>query len=367
YRVLHLNNPELQKSVLQLDGGLEFLYNLGYIPSQENRQQLVCRRPNPSAIKACLRCLTAKIEHLRNEKLSTSSPALNHLEPHIPMGALDQLGSMKKSSSVPTTETSSAPRTNTVSHLIAIPTQPQSLFQVRSQSDQSQFKQSQPNQFQPNQSQPKQSQPNQSQPNQSQPNQSRTSTMDSPNTEKKRPPPPKMRPPPPKKALTQQNVLMPRPAAATTVVASTPPPPTTASLSQKHTAPHAHSHFQPPEEVNEIKKIWWKVIVFVSHATDEILDNDGTDAGGKKRRTITKKAKTTKTSNVNSTASLSKHGVHQAFALHKFILHHRHHQSVRQHQVSDDLQTVANSVNQAIALLQTQLLGDTTYQFIYIY
>ncbi|ETO23762.1 hypothetical protein RFI_13419, partial [Reticulomyxa filosa] len=67
YRILYVNNPQLQKSLLVFDGGLEFLYNLGYAPTRENKQKLVCEYPNARVINACLLCLTDKIDSLRNE------------------------------------------------------------------------------------------------------------------------------------------------------------------------------------------------------------------------------------------------------------------------------------------------------------
>ncbi|ETO24878.1 hypothetical protein RFI_12280, partial [Reticulomyxa filosa] len=73
YRSLYLNNPQLQKSLLVYDGGLEFLYNLGYIPTREDNQKLVCHRPNARVVNACLVCLSDKIDSLRNETAVSAS------------------------------------------------------------------------------------------------------------------------------------------------------------------------------------------------------------------------------------------------------------------------------------------------------
>eukprot|EP01083_Nonionella_stella_P214914 773980_1 len=73
YRTLYLNNPKLQHTVLAFDGGLEFLYNLGFEPHAISRDKLVCHEVNSRVVQACLICLEDKIEVLsydvnRNQK-----------------------------------------------------------------------------------------------------------------------------------------------------------------------------------------------------------------------------------------------------------------------------------------------------------
>eukprot|EP01084_Bolivina_argentea_P170220 294954_1 len=62
YRTLYLNNPKLQHTVLAFDGGLEFLYNLGFEPHAISRDKLVCHQVNTRVVQACLICLEDKIE-----------------------------------------------------------------------------------------------------------------------------------------------------------------------------------------------------------------------------------------------------------------------------------------------------------------
>jgi len=64
YRTLYLNNPKLQHTVLAFDGGLEFLYNLGFEPHVTARDKLVCHEVNSRVVQACLICLEDKIEVL---------------------------------------------------------------------------------------------------------------------------------------------------------------------------------------------------------------------------------------------------------------------------------------------------------------
>merc|ERR1712176_1179054 len=64
YRTLYLNNPKLQRTVLAFDGGLEFLYNLGFEPHHEAKDKLVCHKVNARVVQACLICLEDKIEVL---------------------------------------------------------------------------------------------------------------------------------------------------------------------------------------------------------------------------------------------------------------------------------------------------------------
>jgi len=64
YRTLYLNNPKLQHTVLAFDGGLEFLYNLGFEPHAISRDKLVCHEVNSRVVQACLICLEDKIEVL---------------------------------------------------------------------------------------------------------------------------------------------------------------------------------------------------------------------------------------------------------------------------------------------------------------
>ena len=64
YRTLYLNNPKLQHTVLAFDGGLEFLYNLGFEPHVEARDKLMCHEVNSRVVQACLICLEDKIESL---------------------------------------------------------------------------------------------------------------------------------------------------------------------------------------------------------------------------------------------------------------------------------------------------------------
>jgi len=64
YRTLYLNNPRLQHTVLAFDGGLEFLYNLGFEPHVTARDKLVCHEVNARVVQACLICLEDKIEVL---------------------------------------------------------------------------------------------------------------------------------------------------------------------------------------------------------------------------------------------------------------------------------------------------------------
>ena len=67
YRTLYLNNPKLQHTVLAFDGGLEFLYNLGFEPHITSRDKLICNQVNARVVQACLICLEDKIETLSDD------------------------------------------------------------------------------------------------------------------------------------------------------------------------------------------------------------------------------------------------------------------------------------------------------------
>eukprot|EP00484_Ammonia_sp_Unknown_P017962 CAMPEP_0197025478 /NCGR_PEP_ID=MMETSP1384-20130603/5802_1 /TAXON_ID=29189 /ORGANISM="Ammonia sp." /LENGTH=857 /DNA_ID=CAMNT_0042454011 /DNA_START=130 /DNA_END=2703 /DNA_ORIENTATION=+ len=90
YRTLYLNNPKLQHTVLTFDGGLEFLYNLGFEPHPQSPDRLVCNEVNSRVVQACLICLEDKIEVLsydvsqtRHGKGSISEEPLNHSDPQL--------------------------------------------------------------------------------------------------------------------------------------------------------------------------------------------------------------------------------------------------------------------------------------------
>lgn len=64
YRQLYLNNVKLRKNVLEYDGGLEFLYNLGFAPDPEHSDMLFCKEVDQRVIQACLICLDCQIEQI---------------------------------------------------------------------------------------------------------------------------------------------------------------------------------------------------------------------------------------------------------------------------------------------------------------
>ena len=64
YRTLYINNPQLQHTVLAFDGGLEFLYNLGFKMDATSRDKSVCAQVNLKVIQVCLNCLEDKINLL---------------------------------------------------------------------------------------------------------------------------------------------------------------------------------------------------------------------------------------------------------------------------------------------------------------
>lgn len=100
YRTLYLNNPKLQHTVLAFDGGLEFLYNLGFEPHAVSRDKLVCHEVNSRVVQACLICLEDKIEVLsydvnRNGKSGSisedvASPQQNPVNGHDPYSNVQQ-------------------------------------------------------------------------------------------------------------------------------------------------------------------------------------------------------------------------------------------------------------------------------------
>jgi len=86
YRTLYLNNPKLQHTVLAFDGGLEFLYNLGFEPHVTARDKLVCHDVNVRVVKACLICLEEKIEMLTYEESRhnlSRKGSMDNLQQHL--------------------------------------------------------------------------------------------------------------------------------------------------------------------------------------------------------------------------------------------------------------------------------------------
>lgn len=67
YRALHLNNPKLKHTVLEFDGGIEFLHNLGFEPHATERDWLVCHAVNTRVVQACIICLENKIDVLSDD------------------------------------------------------------------------------------------------------------------------------------------------------------------------------------------------------------------------------------------------------------------------------------------------------------
>ena len=56
YRTLYLNNPKLQRKVLVFEGGVEFLYHLGFVrgivPDPASRMKIVCPEVNQEVVQA---------------------------------------------------------------------------------------------------------------------------------------------------------------------------------------------------------------------------------------------------------------------------------------------------------------------------
>mmetsp|Transcript_54511 Transcript_54511/g.90368 ORF Transcript_54511/g.90368 Transcript_54511/m.90368 type:complete len:920 (-) Transcript_54511:311-3070(-) len=91
YRTLYLNNPKLQHTVLAFDGGLEFLYNLGFEPHPESRDKLVCQEVNQRVVQACLICLEDKIDMLSYDVAATRRPSVSEADlPHLPNDGASQ-------------------------------------------------------------------------------------------------------------------------------------------------------------------------------------------------------------------------------------------------------------------------------------
>ena len=65
YKTLYLNDPKLKRTVLNFDGGLEFLYNLGFEQDLNTGNRLICHHVNNEVAKACLICL----EHIAKKRL----------------------------------------------------------------------------------------------------------------------------------------------------------------------------------------------------------------------------------------------------------------------------------------------------------
>ena len=84
YRQLYLNNPKLQGTVLTFDGGLEFLYNLGFEPDPQSRDKLICPKVDKRVVNACLTCLTDKIETLKADALVSQIELNESMSQHHP-------------------------------------------------------------------------------------------------------------------------------------------------------------------------------------------------------------------------------------------------------------------------------------------
>ena len=59
YRQVFSNNPKVQAIVLQFDGGLEFLYNLGFEPDPQSPDKLLCHTMNKAVNQACMTYLVS--------------------------------------------------------------------------------------------------------------------------------------------------------------------------------------------------------------------------------------------------------------------------------------------------------------------
>eukprot|EP01084_Bolivina_argentea_P141351 248395_1 len=77
YRQLYLNNPKLQRLVLQYDGGIEFLYHLGFQPDPNSRDKLICPIVDARVVQAALICLEDKIEVLSYDIKDSFKPPLD--------------------------------------------------------------------------------------------------------------------------------------------------------------------------------------------------------------------------------------------------------------------------------------------------
>ena len=65
YRQLLLDSKTLQTTVLRFDGGLEFLYNLGFEQDPQSSNKLICLKMDKRVVNACVTCLNGKIQLLK--------------------------------------------------------------------------------------------------------------------------------------------------------------------------------------------------------------------------------------------------------------------------------------------------------------